>query len=275
MIRLRRTQDSALKTPERRMILAVDVGNTHTNLALFEQVEIRHHWVVATVFHRTADEYLVLLDQLLQAAAVRRENVAGAIIASVVPPLTSTWSDLAGRLVGPANVLVMDAQTRTGIENRYESPSDVGADRLANAVAAKNSVGCPVVIVDFGTATTLDVVSREGAYLGGAILPGPEMAAEALYAKTARLPRVSIADPGRAIGNSTDRSIRAGIFYGTVGAIDSLIEQIHAELGERCPVIATGGAGESFAKASRYVERYDPFLTLRGLNQIWQLNRWR
>jgi len=255
------------------MILAVDIGNTHTNLALFERTEIRHHWTLATVLHRTADEYLVALDHLLKAAKVARGAIRGAIVASVVPPLTATWTDLAGRLAGPQNVLVMDAETRTGVANRYESPRDVGADRLANAVAAKATVGCPVIVVDFGTATTLDVISRDGAYLGGAILPGPEMAAEALYAKTARLPRVSIDNPGRAIGNSTDRSIRAGVFYGMVGAIDSLIERIHGELGEKCPVIATGGAGQPFANASRFIERYDPFLTLRGLHEIWRLNR--
>jgi len=255
------------------MILAVDIGNTDTNLALFEQTEICHHWVLATVLHRTADEYHVLLDHLLSAANIEQHNVTGAIVASVVPPLTPTWADLVGRLVGPQNVLVMNPETPTGVENRYESPRDVGADRLANAVAAQKTLGCPVVVVDFGTATTLDVVSRDGAYLGGAILPGPEMAAEALYVKTARLPRISVDDPGRAIGNSTDQSIRSGIFYGTIGAIDSMIQRIHAELGERCPVIATGGAGRPFAEASRYIERYDPFLTLRGLNEIWRLNR--
>jgi type III pantothenate kinase len=255
------------------MIFTVDIGNTYTNLALFEQTELRHHWTLATVLHRTADEYLVALDHLLDVGGVKPGDAKGAIVASVVPPLTSTWADLAARFVGAQDVLVMDAETPTGIENRYESPRDVGADRLANAVAAKKILGCPLIVVDFGTATTLDVVSRDGAYLGGAILPGPEMSAEALYAKTARLPRVSIDDPGRAIGNSTDRSIRSGIFYGTVGAVDSMIERIHAELGERCPVIATGGAGQPFAAASRHIERYDPYLTLRGLNEIWRLNR--
>jgi type III pantothenate kinase len=255
------------------MLLAVDIGNTHTNIALFEQRELRHHWVLATVLHRTADEYLVALDSLLKMAKVERGKATGAIVASVVPPLTSTWADLTARLVGAGNVLVMDADTPTGIENRYVSPRDVGADRLANAVAAKEALGCPLIVVDFGTATTLDVVSRDGAYLGGAILPGPEMSAEALYTKTARLPRVSIDDPGRAIGRSTDLSIRSGIFYGTVGAIDSLIERIHAELGEPCPAIATGGAGRPFAEASRHITQYDAFLTVRGLNAIWRLNR--
>jgi len=257
------------------MILAADIGNTHTNLALFEAAELRHHWMLATALHRTADEYLVALDRLLDMGSVVRSQMKGAIVASVVPPLTSTWAELAARLVGREHVLIMDAETRTGIENRYESPHDVGADRLANAVAAKNIVGCPLIVVDFGTATTLDVVSRDGAYLGGAILPGPEMSAEALYAKTARLPRVSIDDPGRAIGDSTDRSIRSGIFYGTVGAIDAMIERICAEMGERCAVIATGGAGRPFADASRYITQYDPFLTLRGLNEIWRMNRER
>ena len=255
------------------MILAVDIGNTHTNLALFAGEALQRHWVLATALHRTTDEYLIVLERLLALGGVERAAIAGAVIASVVPPLTATWSDLAAGIVGPQSVLVMDERTVTGIENRYVSPRDVGADRLANAVAAKAACGCPVIVVDFGTATTLDVVSREGAYLGGAILPGPEMAAEALYAKTARLPRVSVTDPGVAIGNSTDLSIQSGIFYGTVGAIDSLIERIHAELGERCPVLATGGAAQPFVEASRFIERYDPFLTLSGLREIWRLNR--
>lgn len=255
------------------MILTVDIGNTHVNVALFEGAEIPHHWTLATALHRTADEYLVVVDRLLAVENVDRARITGAIVASVVPPLTGAWTDLAGRLVGVENVLVMDAETPTGVENRYENPRDVGADRLANAVAAKDACGCPVIVVDFGTATTLDVVSRDGAYLGGAILAGLELSAEALYAKTARLPRVSITAPGSAIGNSTDRSIQAGIFFGTIGAIDSLIEKIHEELGETCPVIAAGGAAQPFIEASRYIERHDPFLTLRGLNEIWKLNR--
>ncbi|MBM3334510.1 type III pantothenate kinase [Candidatus Sumerlaeota bacterium] len=255
------------------MILAVDIGNTHTSIGLFDGNELRHHWILATALHRTADEYLVALDRLLEMESVGRGELNGSIVASVVPPVTSAWSDLMARIVGQANVLIMDARTRTDIENRYESPGDVGADRLANAVAAKSLVGCPVVVVDFGTAITLDVVSRDGAYLGGAILPGPEMASEALYVKTARLPRVAVDDPGRAIGNSTDRSIRAGIFYGTVGAVDSMIERIQAEMGERCPIVATGGAAQPFAAASRYIEIYEPFLTLSGLNEIWRMNQ--
>ena len=255
------------------MILTIDIGNTHTSAALFDGPDTPHHWTLATVLHRTADEYFVVVDRLLSVDGVDRSRIRGAIIASVVPPLTAVWGDLAGRLVGKDNVLIMDAETPTGVENRYDSPRDVGADRLANAVAAKAACGCPVIVVDFGTATTLDVVSTDGAYLGGAILPGLDLSAEALYTKTARLPRVSVVDPGSAIGNSTDRSIQAGIFYGTLGAIDSLIERMWAELGGPCAVLATGGNGEAFARASRFIERYDPFLTLRGLNEIWRLNR--
>ncbi len=255
------------------MILAIDIGNTHTNLAVFEGDTPRHEWTFATVLHRTADEYLVLLDHLLDKAAIARNLLSGAVVASVVPPLTATWQGLAASLAGSENVLVMDAETPTGIENRYQSPQDVGTDRLANAVAAKKTLGCPVIVVDFGTATTLDVVSRDGAYLGGVILPGPEMMSESLYRKTARLPRVSIEAPERTIGNSTDTSMRAGIFFGTIGAVDSLIERIFAELGGPCPVIATGGAARPFAEASRHIRQYDPLLTLRGLNEIWKINR--
>ena len=259
------------------MLLAVDIGNTHINVALLEgdppSGEVRHHWTLATVLHRTADEYLVTLDRLLAMAGVDCGRLAGAVVASVVPPLTSAWFDLAASLVGSDNVLLVDAETATGIENRYENPRDVGADRLANAVGAKATVGCPVIVVDFGTAITLDVVSADGAYLGGAILPGPEMAAEALYSKTARLPRVSLGRTDLAVGRSTDASIRSGIFHGTLGAIDALIERIRGELGVTCPAIATGGAAQPFADASRHIERYDPLLTLRGLHEIWRLNR--
>lgn len=255
------------------MILAVDIGNTHINLALFKGEEIRHHWTLATVVHRTADEYGIIVDRLLAKAGIDPPAIKGAVIASVVPRLTGVWEELAGRLAGADNVLVLDADTPTGIENRYESPRDVGPDRLANGVAANAKYGAPVIVVDFGTAITLDVVSSDGAYLGGAIMPGLEMAAEGLGRKTARLPSVSIADPGRAIGNSTDRSIQSGIFYGTVGAIDSLIERIQAELGGECTVVATGGDAGRFVEPSRYIQDADPFLTLSGLQKIWQLNQ--
>jgi len=255
------------------MVLAVDVGNTHTNLAFFEGREIGRHWTLSTVLHRTTDEYLVLLECLLGMDKIAHGDCEGVVIASVVPPMTSTWAELAERLVGRDEILVVGPDTPIGMENRYESPRDVGADRLANAVAAKTLLGTPAIVVDFGTATTLDVISADGAYLGGAILAGPEMAAEALYAKTARLPSVFVTDPGRAIGHSTDQSIQSGIFYGTVGAIDSLIERIQGELGRRCRVIATGGAAPPFVAASRYIENYDAFLTLKGLSEIWRMNR--
>ena len=253
-------------------LLAIDVGNTHTVIGLFEGRELLAQWRLATRRDQTEDEYGILVRSLFDTAGVAPDEISGAAIASVVPPVTPLMQRVCHRHLG-CEVLTVGPGIKTGVAVRYDPPSDVGADRIVNAVAAFTAYGGPVVIVDFGTATTFDVVTERGEYVGGVICPGVGISADALFQHAARLPRVEIRDPGRVVGRSTVGSMQAGLYYGYAALVEGLLARIRAELGAPVQVVATGGLSELLAPAMPSISVVDPVLTLTGLRLIWERNR--
>src|SRR5512134_561650 len=254
------------------MLLTIDVGNTNTVLGLHAGDELRAHWRLTTRREQTADEYGILVRNLFAGSDIDPRSVEGIALASVVPPLTPVLVSLARQYLG-REPLVVEPGVRTGMPILYEPPSDVGADRIVNGVAALARYGGPVIVVDFGTATTFDVVTRKGEYAGGVICPGVGISADALFQRAARLPRVDVRNPGRVIGRSTVGSIQAGLYFGYAAMVEGIIGRIRAELGEPARVVATGGLAESLAGDIPSIEAVDPVLTLTGLRLIWERNR--
>jgi type III pantothenate kinase len=256
----------------RERLLTIDVGNTNTVLGLFEGDELRVHWRLATRREQTDDEYGILVRSLFASAAIETSGLAGAAIASVVPPLTPAMASLCRKHFG-VEPLVVGPGTRTGMAVLYDPPGDVGADRIVNAVAAYAGHGGPIVVVDFGTATTFDVVTKRGEYLGGVICPGIGISADALFQRAARLPRVEVRHPGRVIGRTTVGSIQSGLYFGYAALVEGLLARILAELKGPARVIATGGLAELLAREVPAIEVVDPSLTLTGLRLIWERTR--
>lgn len=249
------------------MLLAVDVGNTQTVLGLYPDGELTDHWRLATERWTTADELGVLLAGLLDLDAVD-----GICLASTVPVLVREWELVASKWAS-APLLVVGPGMKTGIAIRYDDPREVGADRIVNAVAAKERYGAPVVVVDFGTSTNFDVVSNEGEYVGGVIAPGIEISMDALFARAARLVKVDYAAPPAVIGKTTVGGLQSGLVYGFAGQVDGIVARIRGELDAQAPAIATGGLADLVSPHSQTIERVDPFLTLDGLRLVWELNR--
>jgi len=249
------------------VLLAVDVGNTQTALGLYGASELADHWRLATERSTTADELGVVLSGLLDF-----EGVDGICLASTVPTLVREWEALADKWAH-APLLVVGPGVKTGIPIRYDDPREVGADRIVNAVAAKERYGAPVIVVDFGTSTNFDVVSSEGEYVGGVIAPGIEISMDALFARAARLMRVDFVEPPSVIGKTTVHSLQSGLVYGFAGQVDRIVEEIRRELGAEARAVATGGLAEIITPHSRTIELVDPWLTLEGLRLVWELNR--
>jgi len=254
------------------LLLTIDVGNTNTVLGVYEGTALRAHWRLTTRREQTVDEYGILVRSLFAAAGIDTAAVSGVALASVVPPLTSALLTLSRQYLSQEPLLV-EPGVRTGMPILYEPPGDVGADRIVNGVAAFAAYGGPVIVVDFGTATTFDVVTRKGEYAGGVICPGIGISADALFQRAARLPRVDIRNPGRVIGRSTVGSMQAGLYFGYASMVEGLIARIRAELGEPTRVVATGGLAETLAGDIPSIEAVDPVLTLTGLRLIWERNR--
>ena len=254
-------------------MMAVDVGNTQTVFGLFEGDELRGQWRLATEAHRTADELAVVSSGLLGLRGLSLDDVDALIVSSVVPGLTRSYQHLAEDAIDVPFYLV-NADIETGLKNRYDDPRAVGADRIVNAVAAGRYYGFPAIIVDIGTATTVEAVDGEGCYLGGAILTGLYVALEALIARTAQLPSVDLEEePPNAIATNTPDSIRSGFIYGYAGAIDALIRRSRDELGESgVRVVATGGPAGVMVRHCREIQEYDPDLTLKGLRILYEMN---
>jgi type III pantothenate kinase len=254
------------------LLLTVDVGNTNTVLGVHDGAELKAHWRLTTRREQTADEYGILVRSLFASSGVVPAQIEGVALASVVPPLTPVLVALARQYLGQ-DPLVVEPGVRTGMPILYEPPGDVGADRIVNGVAAFAAYGGPVVVVDFGTATTFDVVTKRGEYAGGVICPGVGISADALFQRAARLPRVDVRAPGRVIGRSTVGSIQSGLYYGYAAMAEGIIGRIKAELREPTRVVSTGGLAESLAAEIPSIEAVDSTLTLTGLRLIWERNR--
>lgn len=250
------------------MLLALDVGNTHVTAGVFREKKLLATWRLATDRNRTADEYGTKLLDCFHYATLDATEVHGAILASVVPPLDPVFQEVCQRYFRH-KPLVVNASLAVGIKNLYRYPQEVGADRLVNAVAAYALVGGPCIVVDFGTATTFDCITKQGEYAGGAIAPGLQMAVEALAERTAKLPKVEIVKPSHAIGKTTAESLQAGLFFGFLGLVEGLLRELRRELKGNSKVIATGGLAPLVAGESRFVEKVLPHLTLEGLRIIW------
>jgi len=254
------------------VILAVDIGNTQTVLGLFEGTGLDAHWRIHTNASLTADELRVKIGSLLAADGRSWEEVERIVLSSVVPRLTSTYEDIA-QTVTNRTPMIVGPGLKTGMPIAYDNPHEVGADRIVNGVAAFERFGGPVIVVDFGTATTIDVITAEGAYAGGAIAPGVETSAEALFAKAARLSKVDLEAPRRVIGTNTRESMQAGLVLGEAVMIDGLVRRVWDELGvESCPVVATGGLADRMAPLCETVSDVDEDLTLHGLLLVYRRN---
>jgi type III pantothenate kinase len=253
------------------ILLAVDVGNTNLVIGAYRGTQLVRTWRAATAVERTEDELAVMIDGLLAREELGIEDVDSMVVGSVVPPLTLALTRFADRHLG-GRCVVIGPGMKTGVRLRVDNPSEVGADRIANTLAAHHRYGGPVVVVDFGTSTNFDVVSAEGDFLGGSFAPGIEVASESLFGRASRLFRVPLTEPREAIGKNTADCLRSGIVFGYVGLVEGLVARNQAELGTRARVVATGGLATTIAPLTRAIERVDEDLTLEGLRMLWELN---
>src|SRR4030042_561707 len=254
------------------MLLAIDVGNSKVAFGIFEDSKLKTSLSVATGVHRLADEYASLLFNLLPYHQVTKSDIKEAIMCSVVPPLVPVFQEVCQRYLG-IPLLTVGPGVRTGVRIALDNPREVGGDRIVNAAAAYRLYGGPAIVIAMGTATPFDVISKEGDYLGGAIAPGMEMATEALYTRTARLPRIELIRPHNAIGKNTVNAMQSGVIFGYVGLVEGRVARIARDLEGKAKVIATGGYADVIARETQVIEEVNRHLTLHGLQLIHDLNR--
>lgn len=254
------------------MLLVVDVGNTQTHFGLFEETVLVEHWRFATVRQSTADQLGAALRNLLDLRGYGFADVDRSIVSSTVPQLEPEWSAMAIRYLAH-EMIAVGPGLRTGLAIRYDNPREVGADRLVNAVALRERFGGPAVCVDFGTATTFDVLSSEGDYIGGSLMTGIEISLDALSERGARLPKVELAPPKAALAKNTIDAIRSGVVFGYAGAVDAILRRLYDEIGGRAPVVATGGLATLVVPFTEEIEEVDELLTLTGLRLLHERNQ--
>jgi type III pantothenate kinase len=258
--------------PKSMKLLAIDIGNTNIVWGVFQDEKLLADWRMGTDPAKTADEYGALLLELFRASDISHTELDAVILSSVVPTLTPIFEEL-GEKYFHRQPLVVSSELETGLTLKYDNPHEIGSDRIVNAAAAFRRYGGPLIIVDFGTATTFCVVTAEGEYLGGAIAPGLGISADALFHRAAKLPKVELTRPKSVIGRDTITSMQAGMLFGYAGLVDELVRRIQTELGHECLVIATGGLAGRIAPESRTIREVRPNLTLEGLALLYQLNK--
>jgi type III pantothenate kinase len=254
------------------MLLAIDIGNTNVVLGVFDGQKLVENWRVGTNTQITPDEYAMIFKDLFGFAKLEFKQISGVIISSVVPPLLPVMTEMSNKYFR-LEPMVVTHKLKTGITIRYDNPKEVGADRIVNAAAAYRMYGGPIIIVDFGTATTFCAVTRDGEYLGGAITPGVKISAEALFQRASKLPRVELTKPPTVIGSDTISAMQAGIIYGYAGLVDGIVERMKKELSADARVVATGGLAELVSPETKTIQEIKPHLTLEGLLYLYEINR--
>ncbi len=254
------------------MLLTIDIGNTNIKIGVYQDERLTAHWRVTTERHRLADEYLVLLHNLFDLGGIDPGEIDGCAISCVVPPLTGEFRTLC-RTYFRVEPLMVNATTPTGLRYNVDAPAELGADRIANSLAAFRRYGGPVIVLAFGTATTFDVITADGEYIGGAIAPGIGISADALFRLAAKLYQVELVRPPSVIGKNTIHHMQSGVILGYAGLVEGLVNRMQAELGTSCPVVATGGLAELIAAETEAITTVEPYLTLEGLRLIYEMNR--